>query len=114
MMASLLREGCLKNKINMDKEIENIVQEARKNIAQKQEGAVWLAMVECADFLNLSQMARHYFGKSANWLLQRLHGYNVNGKPAKFTEEQVQTLSNALNDLAGRLAQAAQIIESAK
>ncbi len=102
------------NKINMDKEIENIVQEARKSIAQKQEGAVWLAMVECADFLNLSQMARHYFGKSANWLLQRLHGYNVNGKPAEFTNEQVQTLANALNDLSGRLAQAANIIKNSK
>ena len=37
-----------------------------------------------------------YFGKTKSWLFQRLHGYNVHGKPAKFTAEEKKELSKAL------------------
>lgn len=38
---------------------------------------------EVSDMLSMSYVARAYFGKSRSWISQRLHGYNVNGKPVK-------------------------------
>jgi len=54
---------------------------------------------EVADVISFSYIARKYFGKSKQWFFQRLNGYNVNGKPAKFTESELNTLSLALQDI---------------
>ena len=59
-----------------------------------------IEMLEISQFISLSQIAKKYFGKSRTWLYQRLYGYNVNGKPAKFTTTERQTLANALKDIA--------------
>ena len=96
----------------MDKDIEKIIKESRDILSSEKDGAVWLAIVDCADFINLSQMARHYFGRSANWLLQRLHGYKVNGKPAKFNDQQISVLAEALKDIAEKLNEASRRISS--
>lgn len=53
--------------------------------------------------VNLAYIARHYFGKSRQWLYQRLKGQNVNGKPAKFTEEEEATFLKALEEIGGQL-----------
>lgn len=55
---------------------------ARAFLSETKDGAVWLAMVDINDLVNYSAIARQYFNKSGNWLLQRLHGNVVNGKPA--------------------------------
>jgi len=47
-------------------------------------------------FLNLSQFSKRYFGKTKSWLFQRLHGWNVHGKPARFTESEKKRFSEAL------------------
>jgi len=48
------------------------------------------------EYINLSKISKTYFGKTKSWLFQRLHGYSIHGKPAKFTDEEKQELSNAL------------------
>jgi len=48
------------------------------------------------DFLNLTQFSRRYFGKTRSWLFQRLHGWNVHGKPARFTDSEKKRFSDAL------------------
>ncbi|MDR0824591.1 MAG: DUF5053 domain-containing protein [Prevotella sp.] len=50
-------------------------------------------------FINISEISKKYFHKSANWLYQRINGYNVNGKPAKFSDEEKNVLRFALNDI---------------
>jgi len=50
-------------------------------------------------YASLSTIAKEYFGKSKEWLYQRLNGNTVNGKPAKFTNEEKETLKAALNDI---------------
>ena len=57
---------------------------ARAFLSETKDGAIWLAMVDINDLVNYSAIARQYFNKSSNWLLQRLHGNVVNGKPATF------------------------------
>ena len=53
--------------------------------------------------ISLSFIAKEYFGKTKEWLYQRINGNVVNGKPAQFTEEEKKTLNFALKDIADKL-----------
>jgi len=52
----------------------------------------------------MSYIAKTYFGKTKTWLYQRLNGNKVNGKEARFTEEEARQLQAALHDLGQRLS----------
>lgn len=52
-----------------------------------------------AEALNMSYIARTYFGKSRSWLCQRLNGNTVHGRTAALTDDEKQTLNNALKDI---------------
>lgn len=53
--------------------------------------------------ISLAYIAKTYFGKSRQWLYQRVNGLSVNGKTAKFTAEEIDTLNYALNDMGQKL-----------
>ena len=91
-----------------------MIDQQRAELAKEKSGAVWLAMMDCGDYVNFSAIARDFYGRSANWLLQRLHGYNVNGKPAHFKPEETAKFSEVLRDIASRLQNAADRIDSAQ
>lgn len=61
------------------------------------------SLVEVSEFVSLSYIAKNYFQKSKEWLYQRINGNIVNGKPAQFTAEEIETLNNALQDLSKKL-----------
>lgn len=61
------------------------------------------ALNEVSDFISLSYVAEKYFGKTKSWLYQRINENIVNGKPAKFTEEEIETLNYALQDLSKKI-----------
>ena len=61
-------------------------------------------MGELTEIINLAYIARHYFGKTRQWLYQRLKGQIVNGKPAAFTESEEATFINALHEIGLQLA----------
>ena len=54
--------------------------------------------------ISMSYIAKNYFGKTKTWLYQRLNGNKVNGKEARFTEEEARQLQAALHDLGQRLS----------
>ncbi|MDR1347747.1 MAG: DUF5053 domain-containing protein [Prevotellaceae bacterium] len=54
--------------------------------------------------VSLSYIATKYFGKTRHWLYQRINGSTVNGKPAKFTEGELQQLKDAFHDLGRELS----------
>lgn len=54
--------------------------------------------------VNLAYIARHYFGKTRQWLYQRLKGQIVNGRPATFTPTEEETFVKALNEIGVQLA----------
>lgn len=54
---------------------------------------------ELPEAISFSYIAKKYFGKSRNWLYQRINGNIVNGKKARFTDNELQTFLNALNDV---------------
>ena len=55
------------------------------------------------EIIPLSYIARVYFGKSKQWLYQRVNGYTINGKQAKFTDDQLYTFNNALKDIGQKI-----------
>lgn len=54
--------------------------------------------------ISLSYIAKTYFKKSRSWLVQRINGNIVNGRPAKFSNEELQILDSALKDIAVKLS----------
>lgn len=54
---------------------------------------------ETTEILNLSYIAKRYFGKDRTWLYQRLNRSVVNGKPSAFTETELQKLSDSLKEI---------------
>lgn len=56
-----------------------------------------------AKYISFASIAKEYFGKSRNWLYQRINGNIVNGKPAAFTEEEKLKLKQALKDIAAEI-----------
>lgn len=89
------------------------IDKARSLLQEEKSGAVWLSFIDINDLISYSALSRQYFNKSGNWLLQRLHGYNVNGKPATFKPQEYTQLVKALRDIAQKLSAAATTIEQA-
>ena len=54
--------------------------------------------------ISLSYISKTYFGKTRQWLYQRINGSVVNGKPAKLNDEEKKTLEGALKDLGNKLS----------
>lgn len=54
--------------------------------------------------VSLAYIAKTYFNKTRQWLYQRINGTLVNGKPARFTPEEIETLNHALKDIGSRLS----------
>lgn len=50
--------------------------------------------------LNGAYIAERFFGKSGSWFSQKLNHNLKNGKPCEFTDEELETLSNALHTIA--------------
>lgn len=53
--------------------------------------------------VSLAYIAKTYFSKTRQWLYQRINGASVNGKPARFTQEEIEILNCALKDIGNRL-----------
>jgi hypothetical protein len=62
------------------------------------------------EYITISQIAKSYFKKSRQWLYMRLNGTPVNGKPAKFTDQELKILSQALKEISERILRVSQSI----
>ena len=60
---------------------------------------VAMEIMEISKYVSLSRIAKDYFGKSREWLYQRIKGYKVNGIPAQFSPEDKRKLSMAFQDI---------------
>jgi hypothetical protein len=54
--------------------------------------------------VSLAYIAKTYFGKTRQWLYQRINGSAVNGKPAKLSSEEMKILQDAFKDIGSRLS----------
>lgn len=60
-------------------------------------------LLEVDEIIPYSYIAEHYFNKSRAWLSQRIRGNTVNNKRAKFTNEEIKTLEDAIHDVSKKL-----------
>jgi len=67
---------------------------------------VYLEIKDILKYVSLNMVAHDYFGKSRSWLHQRLRGHAVNGRPAKFTEDERKKFAYALNDIGRKMHEA--------
>lgn len=111
----------LKDRAAFDKKVDLLSKKAKTNTAFKEqlgkefdeslarkgqeikELSVRAQLANISEVISLSYVARHYFKKSRQWLMQRINGYTVNGKKARFTPEQITTLNKALQDISKRI-----------
>ena len=68
--------------LNGYKQIDEGLKEIEKEISIRQQ------LEEVKEVISLSYIAKKYFGKSRQWLNNRINGCIVNGKPCKFSEEE--------------------------
>ena len=80
--------------------LESLIKDTAKRVEE-------LTMAErigdVTKMVSMAYIARTYFGKTRSWLAHKLHGDIVNGKPSSFSEEELQTLKNALGDMSKKL-----------
>lgn len=62
---------------------------------------------EIALYIKWGNISKDYFGFSRSWIYQRLNGYDGNGNPSEFTDDQKDILREALRDIARKLNEAA-------
>ena len=67
-------------------------------------------LIEIQYIISLSYIAKRYFGKDKSWIYQRINGTCVNGKPAAFTNEELDILSNALKDIGTKISDTSLLI----
>lgn len=86
----------------------------RAELMQEKQGAVWQIFFELNGLINVSKFARIFLKKSHAWFMQRVNGYDVNHKPAKFTPEDYGRISTSFRDLAKRLNEYADELDKAQ
>ena len=83
----------------IDEYVENRVYSVAASADEVIAKGIRYQLGEISEILSLSYIARNYFNKSRQWLNQRINGGIVNGKPAKFTDEQLAIFNLALRDI---------------
>ena len=61
------------------------------------------AIKSISDMISFKYIAETYFKKSKAWFSQRLNGNKVHGKVCRFTDEELNTLRFALQDISKKI-----------
>jgi predicted Zn-dependent peptidase len=83
---------------------ENAVMEsAQKTLNDAKVLKIKEQISKISDIISMTYIAEKYFNKTNSWLSQRINEHEVNGKPAKFTPEEIDTLNFAFQDIATKI-----------
>ena len=85
-----IRQACNENPIRV---AEIAVEQIKETIERIDSVLIRQQMEEILPFVSLAYIAKTYFKKSRQWLYQRINGLSVNGKPAQFTNEELDILN---------------------
>ena len=84
--------------------IEQFEKGIRKALSESDELVFRAKLGDMPEALSFSYIAQKYFGKSRSWLMQKVNGNTVNGKPARFTDQEREQFRDALQDLSKKLS----------
>jgi hypothetical protein len=88
----------------IEKRISTKLDESAERIDDFIEDAkVKLQLSPVAEIVSLSYISENYFNRTRNWLYQKVNGNKVNGKPARFTKNEINTLNFAIQDISKKL-----------
>ena len=80
-----------------------MIEAAKESSMRANELLMKQKMKEVIPAISLVYIAKEYFNKTDTWLYQKMNGNIVNGKPSKFTENEIVTMRFALDDLSNKL-----------
>lgn len=83
-------------------EVERMAKERFEEFKQNYQ-PIEVKEAEIFNVLNASYIAKRFFGKSRNWLYQKLNHNIKNGKEVEFTSEEYQKLKEAIETIAEEL-----------
>ncbi len=89
--------------IDADVFANSMVELARETADNAEDLILKAQLNDLLPVISISYIAKTYFNKSRQWFYQKLNGNIVNGKPAKFTEEEIKTLNLALKDISKKI-----------
>lgn len=69
----------------------------------KKEAEVLKTVKSISEMISFKYIAETYFNKSKAWFSQRLNGNKVHGKVCRFSEDELQTLRYALQDISKKI-----------
>jgi len=75
---------------------EELIQEAESLLVREQ-------LKEVTKIVSMSYIAKKYFNKNRTWIYQKINGNLKSGKPAKFTNSEIQTFNFALKDISNKI-----------
>ena len=64
---------------------------------------VKVQLMKVSEIVSMSYIAKNYFHRTLQWMYKKINGNLVNGKPAKFTDSEINTLNFALQDISKQL-----------
>ena len=93
-------------------EIEHFMRTGIKEVSDKTEDLIKLAestlirmkLKEIKEIVSLSYISKKYFNKDRSWIHQKINGNLKNGKPAKFSAEEIDTFNFALQDISKKIS----------
>ena len=89
----------------VDKYMKNIIEDSiNKTDTFIEDTKIKIQLMEITEIVSLSYIAKKYFNKTRAWLYQKVNGNKVNGKSASFTQEEINTLNSAFQDISKKLA----------
>lgn len=88
---------------NPDGFSEAMLASAKETAEKATQLAIKQKMKDVIPAISLVYIAKTYFNKTDAWLYQRINGNVVNGKPATFTSNELETMKFALSDLSNKL-----------
>lgn len=101
-------------KVLLDKDItafsEGLIECAKDTNKKADELLLRNKLEAILPFISVSALSKTYFKRSPQWFYQRLNGSLVNGKPMKFNNSELKTLSAALTDIGKKISQAAAFV----
>jgi len=80
-----------------------VMASARQTLEDAKALRVKEQLLNISNIISMSYIAKNYFNKSKSWLSQRVNEFDVNGKPAKFTTEEISTLNFAFDDISKKI-----------
>jgi hypothetical protein len=87
----------------LQSELSGISEQTKDLIKRAESTLIRMQLKEISEFISLSYVAKMYFKKDRSWLHQKINGNVKNGKPAKFTNSEIETFNFALQDISKKI-----------